>query len=101
AAITPPSVGSRKVPPIARMFRGSIHCGAIRPDETQRAVVEDFHVEATLVHGTMMESAQGHEIRRPSLPAIRPMPDVVHVDVTRVGAAGEAAALVARLEQAA
>ncbi len=49
----------------------------------------------------MMEAAQRHEVGRFRLAAVRPVLDMMRIDVTRVRAAGKAAAFVAGVQHAA
>ena len=81
--------------------RHSVHQLPVRPHEPQRAIVQDPHIESALMHGTMMKPAQRHEIRRLGLAAIRPMLDVMGIEVARIAAARKPATLVARFEQTA
>jgi len=78
-----------------------IHRLAIRTNKSQRSVIENPHLEGALVDGAMMEAAQRNQVGRLGLTAIRPVLDVVHVDVAGVAASGESAALVAGGEQTA
>ena len=80
--------------------RDAIYGCAIRLHESQRAVVENLDANAAFVHGAMMEAAERHEIRGFRFAAVGPVLDVMCIEVTRVRAAGKAAALVARIEDA-
>src|SRR5688572_808403 len=66
-----------------------IHSLAIRSHEPQRAVVEYLHVEAAFMHGAVMKAAQRDEVGRLGLAAVGPVFDVMHVDITRIAAAGK------------
>jgi hypothetical protein len=68
---------------------------AIGFDESKRAVVEDFNSDAAFVHKMMVEATQGDEVGEFCLAAIRPVVDVMTVDIAFVAAAGEATTFVA------
>ena len=85
----------------ARLASNRLPCSLSWPHRMAGAIRRSPCGRSTFMHGAMMEAAQRDEIGRLGLAAIRPVLDVVHVDVARVAAAGKAAALVARGEQAA
>src|SRR5687767_4960949 len=91
--------------PVARELRASrrhaIDAVTVRSREADRTVIEYDDIEPTLMNCAMMEAAQREQVRRFGLAAIRPVLDVVHVDIARVAASGETATLVACGQQTA
>ncbi len=67
--------------------------------EAPGAIVAAIDFQAALVHRAVMKPAEQHEIRQLCRAALRPMLDVVPVDVPLVAATGENAAFVARCER--
>ena len=68
---------------------------SVRGGEPERPVVEALHIEPSLVHQPVVGRAEHHEVVERSLPALRPMFDVMPVQPVDGGTAGEAAAAVA------
>jgi hypothetical protein len=74
---------------------------AISTNEAHGAVVEHLNFDAAFVDPAVMEAAEAHEIRWFRFAAMGPVLNVVRIDVTRVGTAGKAAAVVAGFEETA
>jgi hypothetical protein len=79
----------------------SVDGSAVRLHESQCAVIGSFDANAAFVNGAVVEAAERHEVGRFGFAAIGPVLDVMCIDITRVRAAGEAAAFVASIQEAA
>ena len=74
---------------------------AVGPGKFDLAILLHRHPETDFVNQPVVPAAQQHEVVHASLAAVGPVADVVGVDETGAGTAGEAAALVAVVQGAA
>ena len=77
---------------LGEVGKGAVERSAVGCDEADGAVVECLDHDVSFMHLTMVEFAQGQKVREFSLAAVRPVLDVVAVEIPSVRTAREAAA---------
>jgi hypothetical protein len=71
-----------------------------RRHKSNRAVIQHLDYDVTFVHLPVMETTETHEVGELGLAAVRPMFDVMTVEIARVWATWEStAAAITRLER--
>lgn len=89
------------VPVIDRLAvarRDAVEALTVWFQEANRAVVQYMYLDFALVHRTVVEPAERHEIRQLRLAAVSPVMNVMCIDVARIAAAWKAATFVTRAE---
>src|SRR5690606_31978573 len=93
-------VGAGIVEHVLRSIAAPRYHAPVGPFEAQRALLVPPDPKPTLVHQPVMVRAEQQGVVEARLPAVRPMHDVMSVDVTLPMAAGKCAAAIARPERA-
>src|SRR5437879_6537377 len=97
-------VDRRQLPPVGQWSRvlggDSVETLAVGSEKAQRAIIEALDHDSSLMHLTVVEAAELHEVGELGLASLCPMVDVMRVDVQRVRAAWESAAAIACVERA-
>jgi hypothetical protein len=91
-------VSSEQLGPVAPDWSGTVERLTIRPDEPERTVIKHVGNDLALVHQPVVEAAERDKIGEACFSAVSPVLDVVSIDEAFECAAGETAALVARVE---
>ena len=79
----------------------AVERSAVGPHETECAVGERLNGDAAFVHGAMMMTTQQHEVGGFRLAAVRPVLNVMGIDIARVRAPWKAATPVTSFQCAA
>src|SRR5262245_28700672 len=95
----------RNLRPVAQRLcvarRNAVDGRTIQLHETQRAIVQDLDTDAAFVHSPVMKATERYEVRRFRLTAVRPVLDVMRIDVSAVRTPRKTAALIASVQHTA